>query len=100
MKPERHIQGKFEKDFSGVIDETAAIAVRHRGESFTEVFGVRELQTDYELACFVDVAPLAGIRDQAEVRDSCLSNVDGRQAFGKTVDDVELRRDYNLTRRI
>src|SRR5712691_5539433 len=83
-----------------MIDKAAAIAVRHRGQSFAKVFGVRELQRDLQLAGPVDVSPPARIGNQAEVGNSLLTNVDGGQAFGKIVDDIELRPDCNLAGRV
>src|SRR2546421_6126623 len=93
-KLERLIQRNIEHKLSRMIDKAAALAVRHRGQAFAEVLGVRELQRDYELAGRIEVTPFARIGNQAEVRNSLLTYVDRRQAFGKTVHDIELRRDH------
>ena len=62
-KAERHIQRQGENCFLAVIDEGAviAIAISHGRESFTEIFGVRELHGNNEFSGFIDVAPFARV---------------------------------------
>src|ERR1051326_1422312 len=81
VKSERDVERNFENYLCVVIDEAAFVADRDRGQSLAEVFSVRELHRDDELAGLIDVTPFAGIGNQADVRDSLFAEIDRAQTF-------------------
>src|SRR5438046_1093676 len=91
MKSDGHIEWNFEGNLAGMIDECAVVRVAQidSRQAFAEILGVSELHRDDELAGLVDVAPFAGVRDQADAVSS-FTDIDGRDAFEKIVDNVEL----------
>ena len=90
MKSETYIQRHFKNQLACVIDEPTTIAIGDGGESFAEIFGVREPERNCEFARLVDVAPLAWVSNQANVRNSGLADVDCRQTLRKVVNQVKL----------
>src|SRR2546423_8604125 len=95
MKAKRNIEWNFENNFAAEVDECTMIVVAEidSRESLAEILCMCELHRQYERAGFVNIAPLAWIRDQADIGDSRLSDVNGRQTFRKIANDVELRFD-------
>src|SRR5437764_1075850 len=102
MKAKRDIEWNFENNFAAVVDERTMIVVAaiDSRESLAEILCMCELHRQYERAGFVDITPLAWIRDQADIGDSRLSDVNGRQPFREIVNDVELRFDNDAPHRI
>ena len=92
MKAERNIEWNLKDNLSGVIDECAVVAIAESDsrESFAEILSMRELHRQYERSGFIDVTPFARVRDQADVGDSRLPDVDRCQTFREIINDVEL----------